>query len=100
MTPEKLMDAAATLGALVDLLERLPESKHEAAVNALMCSLVQNLCVDLAKSMTQNRDDPYAALVQTVNGLTEWTDTQKTLAKILLPNPAKLPDNPGRAEDI
>ncbi|WP_426343079.1 hypothetical protein ACN9MU_16525 [Pseudoduganella sp. R-32] len=99
MTPEKLIDVAATLGGLVDLLERLPESKHEAAVNMLMCSLVQNLCFDLAKSMTQNPDDPYAALVQTVNGLTEWSDTQKMLAKILLTNPAKLPDIPGRAED-
>jgi len=99
MTPEKLMATAATLGDLVDLLERLPESKHEAAVNMLMCSLVQNFCFDLAKSMMQNRDDPYAALVQTVNGLTEWSDTQKTLAKILLKNPSKLPDVPGHAAD-
>lgn len=87
MTPEKLIDAANTLGWIVDQLNRLPEERDKAALESLMCIGAQNFCLDFERCMSRHPDDPYAALVDAITNGTEFTDSQKSLAKILLRAP-------------
>lgn len=82
MTPEKLIEAAETLGWITESLNDLTEQKEQANIESLYCSMARLFCLDLAKSMMNSPDDHYAALLKVVSGTNDLTDPQQTLAKI------------------